>query len=257
MPPLCDIQHAFARAVLEADRPVPAGLKSHLRTRPAKRFSIYRNNVYSSLIDILEGRFAVVARLLGEEFFHATVREYVAQHPPRSPVLIHYGKSFARFLEGFEPVQDLPYLPDVARLEWAWNEAYHAPDREPVRLELLQRVAQDEAGAMVFEMHPSTRLVRSLFPVVTIWTANSNPGEPAPIDADSGGEDALVVRPALEVAVLHLPPGGAAFISALGEGRPLGEATLSGAEASTEFNLQDNLTGLIASGALAAVQPAA
>lgn len=257
MPSPAELQTRFAKAVLDPNRDVPAEVVSHLRPRPVKRFGVYRNNVYASLINAIEGRFPVVARLLGEEFFRATARVYVEQHPPVSPVLITYGGTFPDFLDRFEPVADVPYLGDVARLEWAWNEAFHAADVAPVGLGELQGVSPEYAAELRVHFHPSMRTVTSPFPIVTIWTANSECGEPQPIDAGAGGEDALVLRPHLGVDVRRLPPGGAAFIRSLAGGAVLGEAAAAGIEASAQFVLQENLVGLMQSGAIIALEPGA
>ncbi|WP_141701617.1 DNA-binding domain-containing protein, partial [Methyloceanibacter marginalis] len=77
---------------------------------PSRRFAVYRNNVYASLIDVLGSRFPVSARLVGEEFFRAMARIYVAQTPPASPVLLHYGAEFADFVGTFPPASAVPYL---------------------------------------------------------------------------------------------------------------------------------------------------
>lgn len=246
-----ETQGAFARAVRDPGLPVPDGVTGPLRARPAKRFAIYRNNVHANLIAVLEGRFPVVARLVGDAFFRATARVYIEQHPPASPVLMRYGASFADFLDGFPPVADTPYLGDVARLEWARNEAYHAADAMPLGADALQGVAP-EAERLAFTLHPSTQLVRSRFPVVTVWSANVRGEKPGPIDAGSGGEDALVVRPALTVEVRRLPEGGADFIAALARGATLGQAAAEAARESPGFDLPVNLAGLIRSGAVTA-----
>ncbi len=60
-------------------------------------------------------------------------------------------------------------------------------------------------------------------PIVTIWAMNSGAQKLAPIETWSA-EDALIVRPYLDVEVRLLPPGGAAFLQALAEGRSLGAA---------------------------------
>lgn len=255
MPSQSDFQARFARAVLDPDCPVPAGMASHLRARPVKRFSVYRNNVYAGLISVLGGRFPVVERLLGAEFFSATARAYVDARPPDSPVLMRYGVSFADFLDGFEPVADVPYIGDVARLEWAWHEAYHAADATPLAPDALASVAPEEAESLRFDMHPSMRLVRSRYPVVTIWSANRRCDRPKALDAGSGSEDALIARPGLTVEVRRLPEGGAVFITALLEGRTLGEAAGAAAEADPAFDLQANLAGLIRSGAITGMAP--
>lgn len=253
---LSDTQTGFAHAVFNADAAVPEGIVSHLRPQPRKRFGVYRNNVYVSLISVLEGRFPVVSRLLGEDFFKATARVFVEHHPPTSPVLMRYGGGFPKFLETFEPVADLPWLADVARLEWAWNLAYHAADKDPVAAEALAAIDPASAGSLVFELHPAVQLVRSAFPVVSIWSEHSKDGEPEHIDAGAGGEDGLIVRPGIAVEVRHLPPGGAAFISALAGGKTLGEAAEVALDEEASFDLQANLAGLIASGAIAGLRTA-
>src|SRR6185369_16178338 len=97
------------------------------------------------------------------------------------------------------------------------------------------------------KMHPSTEIVRSSFPIVTIWAMNSGERELAPIE-NWRGEDALVVRPHLDVDVRMLPPGGAAFLLALVDGRPIGEAAAAALADDADFDLACNLAGLIGSG---------
>ncbi|MGI9381893.1 MAG: HvfC/BufC N-terminal domain-containing protein [Methyloligellaceae bacterium] len=251
MPRLADLQRDFARSVLDADSAVPDGVTSHTGHRPKRRFDVYRNNVYVSLIDVLSGRFPVVLRLVGEEFFRAMARCYVEAEPPRSPVLMEYGGGFPSFLETFEPARELPYLPDVARLEQAWNAAYHAGDAEPVGSDALMGVTADDIPHLTFEFLPSLELVRSPYPIVSIWETNTADVDVEPVDLAVGGEDALVIRPHLEVEVRRLPEGASDFISALRAGRRLGEAFELAQAESTGFDLQANIAGLVASGSIA------
>lgn len=254
MQPLNDMQTGFARAVMDADAAVPAPVTSHTDPRPTKRFNVYRNNIHASLVSVLQGRFPAVARLVGDEFFAALARAYISEQPPRSPILMEYGETFAKFLEDFEPVADLPYLPDVACIEWAWSVAYYAQDADALELSELGGIPPEEIEACAFELHPSLSIVRSGFPAVTIWTANVEDGEPEPIDAGSGGEDAMILRPASNVEVRCLPAGGATFIEALQDGQPLGVATALALETTPGFDLQANLAGLFTSGAIIAVK---
>ena len=68
------------------------------------------------------------------------------------------------------------------------------------------------------------------------------------------GEDALIARPALQVAVHLLPPGGAEFLRALAGGRPLGEAAQEALDARQEFNLTDSVAGLIGYGLVSRIK---
>lgn len=250
MSPLKGLQDAFCAALWDADKPVPEGVIGRAGKPSAKRFNVYRNNVYSSLIEAIANRYPVVGRLVGEAFFAAAARAFVADHPPQNPMLLAYGGAFADFLACFEPVRDLPYLPDIARLEWAWHEAYHARDADPLGAEDLGGVPPDRIADLILTLHPSLRLVSSAYPVLSIWQTNTLDDEVTPIDPSAGGEDVLVLRPRHEVAVLPLLPGGHAFIGRLEQGASLGAGAAAATAADPEFDLQANLFALITNGAL-------
>ncbi len=238
---------AFASALLDAEHPVPPGVTAHDAAVPARRFAVYRNNVVAGLGKALRRRYPVVERLVGEEFFAAMAREFVLQRPPRSPLLATYGDEFAAFIAAFEPARELPYLADVARLEAARTRAYHAEDATPICADQFATLDAELIEDVRIDLHPSAEVVRSPYPIVTIWAMNSGEQEPGPIE-DYRREDALVARPYLEVEVRSLPVGGAAFLLALASGLSLREAVEAGLADSQDFDLACNLAGLIGSG---------
>ncbi len=144
MHPQSDWQGAFARALLHPEVATPPGLLDPYRGRTFKRFAIYRNNVVAGLTEALRMSFPVVCRIVGEEFFHAMARAYVVKHPPQSPVLLEYGESFAPFIDSFAPAALLPYLGDMARIERAWLEAYHAPEATPLDSSMLDAIPTEQ-----------------------------------------------------------------------------------------------------------------
>jgi hypothetical protein len=105
-----DMQTEFAAALRSQANGVPCCLKGAAQGRAERRFAVYRNTVAAGLIEALAGRFPVVERLVGEDFFRAMAHAYVTQEPPRSPLLFQYGGSFADFIAGFAPAAPLPYL---------------------------------------------------------------------------------------------------------------------------------------------------
>ncbi|MBS9477015.1 putative DNA-binding domain-containing protein [Ancylobacter sp. VKM B-3255] len=241
-------QVAFAAAVTDPDRAVPAGLAAWNGGVPERRFAVYRNNVTVSLMEALGARYPAVRAIVGADFFAAMARLYVAAHPPRSPLMMVYGEDFADFLAGFEPAESLPYLPDIARLEAARSRAYHAADAAPLDPAGLAGLSPEAIAALRLAPHPAFALIRSVHPVVTIWAMNEGEREPGPIEPWEG-EDALVTRPHLDVAVHRLPPGAGAFIAALAEGAPLRDAAGHGLAAAPEFDLSAALALVLASGA--------
>ena len=232
---------------------VPAGLVGPDREPAPRRFAVYRNNVIVGFVNALRSSFPVVERIVGEDFFQAMARAYALAEPPSSPVLMDYGASFADFIAGFAPAASLAYLPDVARIERAWREAYHAADAEPLTAEDFAAVGADEIAGLRLELHPSLRLLRSRFPAQTIWTMNASDGEVRPVDLGQA-EDTLIVRPDAEVEVRRVPPGGAAFVAALQpRARRSARRRRAALAEDARFDLAGNISGLIAAGAITGI----
>lgn len=213
-------QSDLAAALLDPAAMVPPGLVDPCGRPAAGRFGVYRNNVASSLIRALEAAFPTVRKLVGDEFHAAMAGVFLRSHPPRSPMLMLYGAALPGWLETFPPVAHLAYLPDVARLDQAMRESYHAADSAPLPEAEFQRLLAADIGGVRLTLAPSLRLVRSHWPIVSIWEANHRDG-PAP---QPGGEDALVLRPAFDPLPQRLPPAGAAFLQGLMAGRTLAES---------------------------------
>ncbi len=237
---------AFAQALSDPARPVPPQTRGREGRPDARRFAVYRNNVAVGLIGAIEARYPVVRRLVGDAFFRAMAGAFVAAEKPRSPVLIHYGAEFPDFIAGFEPAREIAYLSDVAQLESAWVEAYHAAEAPALALEAIGAIDPEDFGGLRFSPHPAARLLRFSYPAASIWAAHQGEGEPRPPEVWRA-EEALVTRPEADVLVRVLPPGGYALARALFAGASLAEAAdASGGEG---FDAGSHLVGLIEAGA--------
>ena len=250
MQQLAERQRDFAASVLDPAFPMPDGLVGPDGEPDPKRFAVYRNNVVVGLIEALEHAFPAVHRIVGADFFRAMARAYVMVQPPRSPIMLDFGAGFPDFIRSFEPAARLPYLEDVARIERAWTEAYHAPEASPIDPGAFSAVAPDRLPEMQLELHPSLRLVRSRFPALTIWQMNVADGVPAAVDLAAGGEDALIVRPTADVEVRLIPEGSLEFIQALSDGMPVLAALEEALTANSGFDLSANLSDLMRAGAI-------
>ncbi len=240
-------QSIFADAMLDLEQPVPPSLGAPAAADPRRRFAVHRNNMVAGLVRTLAARFPAVVKIVGRDFFNAMARAFVLAHPPRSPLLAHYGDAFADFIDAFAPAGEVAYLGDVARIEAARTRAYHAADAVPLGADDFAAVPAEALGSMRLALHPSVEVVRSAHPIVTIWAMNSGEQPLGPID-DWRAEDALVARPYLDVEVRALRGGGAEFLLALAADRPLGEAAERGLAACPQFNLTDALAGLVGYG---------
>ena len=249
-------QADFARALLDPERPTPADFSTWNGSDPTVRLAVYRNNVMVSLLGVLADTFPVTRELVGEAFFHAMGQCFVRSRPPQSPVMAEYGAGFADFIAGFAPAGTLPYLPDVARLEWLRVVALHAGDAEPLPAERIAALVaeQPDLGAWRLRLHPSFAVLRSDYAAVSIWAAHQGAGNLAAIDPDQG-ESAWIVRPDLEVTVIPIDSAGGAFAAALLDGLPLAAAIAAVDEAGLHLDLPATLAALIRARALISMQP--
>ncbi|MBA3447885.1 MAG: putative DNA-binding domain-containing protein [Pseudaminobacter sp.] len=239
---------AFAPALLDPGRAAPPSVTGPHGKAAGKRYNVYRNNVTVSLINALAATFPATLRITGVDFFRAMARFHIRATPPSSPLLFEYGYGFPDFIERYEHARQMPWLADVARIERAWLDAYHAADARPLAPAALASISPEQLAGTVITPHPATQIVRSRFPAVTIFAANRSDGPIGTIDV-SGPEDALVTRPGLEVVVRQLPPGGAAFLAYLIGGDPLGAAAGAALADSPEFDLSANIAGMLEAGA--------
>jgi hypothetical protein len=221
------VQSVWAQALLEPAFPTPTDLITHNGSDPTRRLGVYRNNVLVSLVDALASTFPVTQQLVGEEFFRAMAQLFVRQQPPRSPVLARYGGALPDFIAQFAPAASVPYLGDVARLEWLRLQALHAADALPADTDAIARcLADPEALARTrWHLAPSLQLFAAPFAAVSIWAAHQEGSGLAleNVDVDQA-ESAWIFRSDLDVMVLQTAPGEHALAQALQGGAPLGEA---------------------------------
>jgi len=241
----------FAPALLDPGRAPPTVISGPNGKAAGKRYNVYRNNVTVSLINALAATFPATMRITGVDFFRAMARFHVRATPPTSPLLFEYGDDFPSFIERYEYAQSMPWLADVARIERAWLDAYHAADEEPLTPQALASIPPEQLADTVLTPHPAMRIVRSRFPAVSIFAANRSDGPVGRITATEP-EDALATRPGSEVIVRHLPLGGAVFLSRLMAGDTFGAAAAAAFTDCPQFDLSANIAGMIEAGTFTA-----
>jgi hypothetical protein len=243
-------QEAFANALTWRNEGVPQDITAHNASTPTKRFNVYRNNVFVSLSEAIRSKFPVVERLLGTEFAGAMARVYVEKNLPTSPVMLTYGATYPDFLKTFEPVAHHSYMPDLAHLEWLRIESYHAADSSPIDIKRLGTISPEALGDVRFTLHPSLRLITSVYPILSIWHTNTHDEEVKAIDVNAGGQDALIIRPELEVLITPLEAGEYMFMTSLVRGETLDDASTIAQETCDDFSLDKVLVKLFHVGAV-------
>jgi hypothetical protein len=227
--------------------PVPPGITSCAPDEVERRFAVYRNNVAHSLTEALARRFPVIKRLVGDDFFAAMARIYAEDHRPESPVLLAWGESFAGFLATFPPLAAYPYMPDVARIEYARGVAFHAKDVRPAAPEHF--TGQNPAD-LHLRLHPAVQVLRLDHPAVSIWKQNQ-PGVAAQAITHARPEIGLVLRDlAFDVPVHAISEGDAVMIDQMQAGASLMVAAEMAQQAEPGHDPQPLIRCLMQAGAI-------
>ena len=227
---LRELQRRILEGLWNSD-PAPEALELLSRDRaltPAQQLSVYRGSIVGSLTAALGEVYPVCRRLVGETFFGVLARAFVRRERSRSPNLDDYGEAFGDFLAGFAPAATIPYLPDVARLEWQWHRAFYGPDSEALELDALAgSVALADPDRVVFQLQKNATLVESRYPVHLIWRANQpdHDGEEV-VDLSKGGVSLLVWRRGTDRLIEPLEPRERCLLQALAQGLMLGDVGL-------------------------------
>jgi len=244
---LHELQMRLRRAILGGDTAeIVAAIKGD-GLDPAARVGIYRHHAFGTLGAALQNTFPVVCRLVDKRFFAYAAHEYLREHPPHSRCLVEYGADFADFLARFTPCEGLPYLADVARLEWALNIAATVREATPLQAEALAAVPAEQAAYVALRLQPSLSYFASPWPIDTIWQANKEDEVP-PIDLASGGTSLEIRRPGEAVAWRRLDPGIFAFRTALADGLVLAAAMAAATLRDPAFDLTSALQQVFVEG---------
>ena len=238
MPELSDFQADFAAALRERGRtPEMERWLAGAGDVVDRRMAIYRANMVAAAEKALASAYPVIRQVVGNDFFHGLAREYQRATPSASGDLTDYGATLAAFLADFEHVQSMPWLPDLARLEWAAHRAYGAADAPDWDPSSLAAIEPDRQAAIRFQWSPGTALVVSSHPIVRIWTIHQ-PGYDGEFSVDwTLADTALVARDGFVVRVSECSPADASFIAASLAGATFGDAAAATLADHPDFDL--------------------
>ena len=204
MSALAELQRAFVRELLGEDG---------LRLRP------YRETTLGALCEALAAIHPVCVRLVGADAFRALARRCARERPSTSPDLNDYGAELADLIAGFAPARTLPYLADVARLEWALHRARHALPAPPVGLSSVTEQSR-------FALAPAAALLASAWPIDRIWETNQPDfAGDTEVRLDSGGAALVVAREPERASFTRLASDEFALLEHLAQELPLERAT--------------------------------
>jgi len=154
----------------------------------------YRGSVRGGLLQALQDIYPVMNKLLGEQAFEGLSRQYINKYPSRSSNIAEYSSNFSDFIEFFTPLENYPYMTDVARLEWFWHEVFNETDDTPLNLEQLRLMSPEQHLELKFKRPYASRLLRSPWPVHRIWEANQDNSKNEAVELINGDYYFLIWR---------------------------------------------------------------
>ena len=220
----------------------------------AARLRIHRHQLYESLATALAGTFSTVQQLVGEAFFHAMARAFVAQTLPAQPVLSEYGEGFPAFIDAYDPARGLPYLVDIARLDWALNLAFHSPMGERLTAADLSTIPGEQLSSTKVGLAPGTCVIHSTYPLDRIWSASQPGASMATVDLSEAGIRLLVFRRPDDAVFIALTEVEAVFVAGLAARMSLEDAALAAFADDAGFDLSVTFRRLLDLGVFVALQ---
>lgn len=213
----------FQDAFIEALQQRPAPALASLTGQAA--FAVYRNTVLSGCVEALRANFPSIETLVGPGWMQEVASAYAQQSPPHDPRLIHYGEAFPDFLQALQASHDLPYLADVARLDWHWCEVFSAEQDPCLTLaELAGMTAADLARGHLAPRRSVRWQWFAAHPAYSLWRV-SREGLPWSPEQPWVAEGALLSGDCDGVSHQPLEIGACAFLDACAAGHSLQEAS--------------------------------
>lgn len=232
-------QRALLHALLTPGAPSPVQFggpeisKSAAEKRypsSARGLNCYKSNAHAVAERSLAVTYPVVTALLSAESMAQLARALWHTHPPQRGDLAHWGADLASFLATSPQLADLPWLADVARLEWALHQADGAADAV-TDLSTLARLAEEDPAHLTLRLAPGLQVLHNTFAVVPVVQAHRLPTAPARDTAlaqlgdawcPTGPEHACVWRVGHQLPELQtVTEAEAQWLNALQAGQPL------------------------------------
>lgn len=209
--------------------------------QPISHLRIYQNNIISSLVKTLKEIYPLINKLLGDDFFLITIKEYIKRYPAISSNLHDYGEYIGDFLAEYEPVKNLIYLAEVAQFEWACHGIYFATDHigfDPVQLE---KISPNDYEKLHFILHPASQIIKFHYPILRIIDLCKGEVD-GTIDINEGGINLLIIRRHLDISLVPLTTSEYIFLTALHDNKSLAEALELTHQIDADFKLEEKLS---------------
>ncbi len=218
------IQQQFSHSLIEGNR-APTNLAISGPAPAQQLLQLYRNNFVMSLTEMLEVVFPASYQLVGEEFFLQLCKSYILASPLQQAAIEQYGQNFAHFIDQCPQTDSLPYLADIARLEWHLEQAKAAQNQDAFPFQQLAEVPEQLQPCIRFQLATASHLIRSDYPIYSIWQAVQQQ-QFSGLDLNESERLMIVPGPSQSAEIVPLSEIQLRLLAAFREGKPLSTLVL-------------------------------
>ncbi|HLW69041.1 MAG TPA: DNA-binding domain-containing protein [Candidatus Binataceae bacterium] len=124
-----------------------------------ERLGIYADAYFYRLLEVLKEDYPATLAILGDAQFHNLITGYLLEDPPTEPSIMYAGSKLPAFLRGHPLAEQRPFLADLATLERALIEIFHAADAIALDAATMKAIALAEWPAITIRRHPASRIL--------------------------------------------------------------------------------------------------
>ncbi len=245
------IQHAFWSSVKQ--RKTEPGCLERVRDGRKisrdQRVDIYRTTMREAHVRALAHTYVGCEKILGVRYFGQLAAEFYYQHPATHPDLNRYGKAFPDFVQDFighhQELAEYPYLPDLVRLEWMYEQAYYAKEDPVFDFEGLAGLGEDAWRGLRFTLGASVSVLRSAYPVLELWEAQRGQEEVREIEAIDEPQCLCIAREGFKPVIHKIGHALWQVVDWIDQGYTFGELEVLARQETVETSLQIIIPELI------------
>jgi hypothetical protein len=113
--------------------------------------------------------YPVCRQLIGEQRFALLCDVFIDQQPPSTLYLANYGDTFLETLRHYPALNDLNWIVDIARLEWARHAAWHTVNQTVSDFSHLANMDEKQQESLCFSLPKSAFLIHCLVDADKLW----------------------------------------------------------------------------------------
>jgi Putative DNA-binding domain len=163
-------------------REVARIIRSGRHLEPIEQINIYVSAYFYRLLECLKEEFPATLAVIGTNDFASLVREYLVWRPPTEPSIFYAGRYLAEFLRNHNLAKCRPFIAELARLERATLETFHASEAPILTDEEMRAIPAQQWPTIELRSHPGVEILRGQWRVSEVLSAVERGdawGEPA------------------------------------------------------------------------------